>query len=49
MITGMPIMFSNVYQRMAAPNNGMHPAPHQRASYVCCVGARVMQGVMPLG
>jgi hypothetical protein len=30
----------------AAPNNGMHPTPLQRASHVCCVWARVMPGVM---
>jgi hypothetical protein len=29
----------------AAPNNGMHPTPHQRASHARCAGARVMPGV----
>lgn len=30
------------------PNNGMHPTPLQRASYECCVRARVMPGGLGL-
>src|ERR1044072_2754988 len=31
-------------QSHTAPNNGMHPTPHQRASPVRCAGARGMPG-----
>jgi hypothetical protein len=40
-------MFVGFYAA-AKSNNGMHPTPHQHASHVSCLGARVMPGVILL-